>query len=694
MALLQLRGVGRTFSGAVEVAALDDVTLDIEAGEFFAIMGPSGGGKSTLLNTVGLLDHPTTGTYTIAGHDIDGSTSRHLAETRSETFGFVFQGFHLLDQRPVRDSVELGLLYRAVPAAERRVLVDDALARVGLDGLGDQLAAKLSGGQRQRVAIARALAAGTPVIVADEPTGNLDSENGALVVETLLALRDAGTTVVLVTHDPTVARAADRVAHLRDGRIESVDPAGPVGQAGQVESAPAGAGAVAAGGLAVTTGATGARRTTRASSAPAPTGSGGAGRRPERPGRPSRLRFRDLAVDALRSVTSRLGKTAGLVTAVAVAVALAVASLGVSVSARAQVGGTFDLHTNRDVGVSWDSPVDPTAEGEAPGAIGGGAVVAPFGSPAAAADVAGRLARVAALSGVESVGALHERGSAVVRATTVRDALQAPVVSIEGDLLAAARVEVEWLARRGPMLGDREVLIGRGLAAQLPLGPLAAAPIVTLGDTEVAVVGIVDDSPRVPSLVGAVTTGAHSLAGVENPSQTSVLIRTGAGAAQQVARQAPVAIDPVAAETFRIDAPIDPTTLRAEIESDVTSTLLAFTGVALLAAVAGLGNSMVLAVLERRKEFGLRRALGARPGHIAGLVLAESVVIGALGGLLGLALGLGAVLVMTIARQWIPVFDLRLAPAALVGGVVVGAAGGLIAAWRASRIEPHEALRL
>jgi macrolide transport system ATP-binding/permease protein len=691
MALLQLRGVGRTFSGAVEVTALDDVALDIEAGEFFAIMGPSGGGKSTLLNTIGLLDHPTTGTYTIAGDDIGGSTSRRLAETRSEMFGFVFQGFHLLDQRPVRDSVELGLLYRAVPTAERRVLVDDALARVGLDGLGDQLAAKLSGGQRQRVAIARALAAGTPVIVADEPTGNLDSENGARVVETLLALRDAGTTVVLVTHDPTVARAADRVAHLRDGRIESVGPGEPVGP---VPVEPSSVGAVAAGGVALSTGVTGVTGTTRASSARHATSPGGAGRRPDRPGRPSRLRFRDLAADALRSVTSRLGKTAGLVAAVAVAVALAVASLGLSVSARAQVGDTFDLHTNRDVGVSWDSPVDPTAEGEAPGAIGGGAVVAPFGSPEAAADIGGRLDRVAALSGVESVGALHERGSAVVRATTVRDALQAPVVSIEGDLLRAARVDVDWLARHGPTLGDREVLIGRGLAAQLPLGPLAAAPVVSLGDTEVAVVGIVDDSPRVPSLVGAVTTGAHSLAGAENPSQTSVLIRTGAGAAQQVARQAPLAIDPVAAETFRIDAPIDPTTLRAEIESDVASTLLAFTGVALLAAVAGLGNSMVLAVLERRKEFGLRRALGARPGHIAGLVLAESVVIGALGGLLGLALGLGAVLVMTIARQWIPVFDLRLAPAALVGGVVVGAAGGLAAAWRASRIEPHEALRL
>ena len=680
MALLQLHGVGRTFSGAVEVTALDDVTLDIEAGEFFAIMGPSGGGKSTLLNTIGLLDHPTTGTYTIAGDDIGGSTSRRLAETRSETFGFVFQGFHLLDHRPVRDSVELGLLYRAVPADRRRVLADRALEQVGLDGLGDQLAAKLSGGQRQRVAIARALAAGTPVVVADEPTGNLDSENGASVVETLLALRDEGTTVVLVTHDPTVARAADRVAHLRDGRIESV-----------ATNEVAVASALGTGGPADATVVT---EPTRASSTPRAAGEGGAGRRPERPGRPSRLRVRDLATDAVRSVTSRLGKTAGLVAAVAVAVALAVASLGLSVSAGAQVGDTFDLHTNRDVGVSWDSPVDPTDEGEAPGAIGAGAVVAPFGSPEAAADVAGRLARVAELSGVESVGALHERGSAVVRATAVRDALQAPVVSIEGSLLAAARVDVEWLARHGPTLGDREVLIGRGLAAQLPLGPLAAAPVITLGDAEVAVVGIVDESPRVPSLVGAVTTGAHSLPGVETPSQTSVLIRTGAGAAQQVARQAPLAIDPVAAETFRVDAPIDPTTLRAEIESDVESTLLAFTGVALLAAVAGLGNSMVLAVLERRKEFGLRRALGARPSHIAGLVLAESVVIGALGGLLGLALGLGAVLVLTVARQWIPVFDLRLAPAALIGGVVVGAAGGLVAAWRASRIEPHEALRL
>ena len=171
------------------------------------------------------------------------------------------------------------------------------------------------------------------------------------------------------------------------------------------------------------------------------------------------------------------------------------------------------------------------------------------------------------------------------------------------------------------------------------------------------------------------------------------MILTKAGAAQQVARQAPLVVDPFDPKGLSVSAPTDPRALRSEIETDVSTTLLGLTALALFAAIAGLANAMVLAVVERRQEFGLRRAIGAQRKHISAVVLCESAYIGLLGGVAGLGLGLGGVLVVTISQHWIPVFDLVLAPLAVVGGVAVGAAGGVLAAIRASKIHPSEALR-
>ena len=200
-------------------------------------------------------------------------------------------------------------------------------------------------------------------------------------------------------------------------------------------------------------------------------------------------------------------------------------------------------------------------------------------------------------------------------------------------------------------------------------------------------------STRVKELGGAVVVSTADDARMPAPATTTAILLTTPGAAQQVAAQVPLVIDPSAPGRLRVSAPIDPRTLRAEIEDDVRSTLLALTGVALLASVVGLANAMILAVIERRQEIGLRRALGARARHIFGLVLTESAIIGLLGGVLGLAVGLCGVLGVTIAQHWSPVFDVALAPVALAGGIIVGIAGGLFAAGRAARIQPGEALR-
>lgn len=646
---LRIVGVSRIFRGPVSTVALDGVDIDINRGEFVAIVGPSGCGKSTLLNIAGLLDTPTSGAVLVDGTDTADRSRGDRARLRSDRFGYVFQSFHLLNHRPSVDSVELSLLYRAVPRRERRERAHDALSSVGLAASAAQRPALLSGGQRQRVAIARALASGADIIIADEPTGNLDSTNGALVLEALQTLRDSGRAVLLVTHDLELAAKADRIVHVRDGRVVRVEhlahgTAMPRTLASSAEQH---------------------RGSAMAFSALAEAAPGGA----------SRLRFGDMLQDAARNVGSRLGRTLGLAGAVATAVGLAIASLGIANSASAQVSDRFDRHANRDVSLTLShTPEQP--------------------APVDLVSAGRRHVRGAReVSGVDAASVLFRRGSTFIQATDARRIIQVAASSAVGDLERSTRSTITWLPHHPHRLLDGEVLIGANLARSIDLGPLSAAPKVTVQGLDVPVAGIITAAHRLPSLLGEVLTNGGPSITLEPPAETVILLRTASGAAQQVAHFAAPAIDPFAPASFRVDAPRDPTTLRAEVESDVRTTLLAFTLIAVLAATVALGNAMVLSVLERRAEIGVRRAVGARPAHIAGMVLSESAIIGAAGGLTGLALGSGAVLAITIAQGWIPVFNLTLAPLAILGGIGVGCLGGLIAASRAVRIEPQEALR-
>jgi putative ABC transport system ATP-binding protein len=209
--------------GDTEVRALDAVSLAVEAGEFVAIMGPSGSGKSTLMNVLGCLDRPTAGRYLLAGREVSRLEANDLAEIRSRTLGFVFQSFNLLPRTSAIENVELPLIYAGVRPAERRRRALAALGRVGLEGRLEHQPSQLSGGQQQRVAIARALVAEPRVILADEPTGNLDSRTSEEVMAILRGLSGAGLTVVLVTHEPDIAAHAARVVVMRDGSIATDD---------------------------------------------------------------------------------------------------------------------------------------------------------------------------------------------------------------------------------------------------------------------------------------------------------------------------------------------------------------------------------------------------------------------------------------------------------------------------------------
>ncbi len=218
--MIHLQNVSKTYqTDKVETLALKDIDLHVKKAEFVCIMGPSGCGKSTLLNIIGLLDRPGQGLVKVDGIPLKSYRDKDVARLRNLTFGFIFQSFHLINDLRVIDNVELPLLYRAVPAAERRRLAREALERVGLGARMDHYPNQLSGGQQQRVAIARAIVGKPQVLLADEPTGNLDSKMGEEVMEILLKLNSEGTTIVMVSHDEREAKRVGRIVRVFDGQL-------------------------------------------------------------------------------------------------------------------------------------------------------------------------------------------------------------------------------------------------------------------------------------------------------------------------------------------------------------------------------------------------------------------------------------------------------------------------------------------
>ncbi|GAB1483012.1 ABC transporter ATP-binding protein [Treponema sp.] len=218
--MIEIHGLSRHYAmGPTTVKALDEVDISIKSGEFVAIVGPSGSGKSTLMNILGCLDSPTLGSYQLAGEETAKLNRNQLAEIRNHRIGFIFQSFNLLPRESALENVSLPLIYQGMPMKKRRETAMAVLAKVGLTGREHHIPSELSGGQRQRVAIARALSGKPSILLADEPTGALDTKTGIEIMALFHSLHEEGSTIIMVTHDPKVAKHADRVIQIQDGKI-------------------------------------------------------------------------------------------------------------------------------------------------------------------------------------------------------------------------------------------------------------------------------------------------------------------------------------------------------------------------------------------------------------------------------------------------------------------------------------------
>ena len=220
MKLIEMKNITKEYSvGEIKIKALDNVSLQISKGEFVAITGQSGSGKSTIMNILGCLDKPESGTYILNGQDVFRANGKKLSQIRNREIGFIFQSFNLISSLSAEENIELPLIYRGIKKAERRILAKNALAMVGLENRADHLPGQLSGGQQQRVAIARAIALSPPLILADEPTGNLDAASGKEIMSILLNLNKEGKTIVMITHYNAIASVIPKQIKISDGKI-------------------------------------------------------------------------------------------------------------------------------------------------------------------------------------------------------------------------------------------------------------------------------------------------------------------------------------------------------------------------------------------------------------------------------------------------------------------------------------------
>tara|TARA_B100000614_G_scaffold262410_1_gene295767 strand:+ start:2273 stop:4210 length:1938 start_codon:yes stop_codon:yes gene_type:complete len=638
--LISLEHVKRYFgSGDTEVRALDGVTLDIHTGEFVAIIGQSGSGKSTLMNILGCLDRPTDGTYRVRGQDVADLDADELAGMRRETFGFIFQRYNLLASVSASENVEIPAVYAGLSHSERQEKADTLLSRLGLGDRLDHKPNQLSGGQQQRVAVARALINDAEVILADEPTGALDSGSSDELLGLLEELHEAGRTIILITHDPKVAERAKRVIELKDGRVVS-----DIGSADIV---------------------------TQAAESYRHTGKG-----------PSPVsQVVESVKMAFRSLRANLFRTALTLLGVVIGVAAVVAMLAIGQGSQRQVMARFE---------SMGSNLLFVRPG-APGTRMRGDAIATL-----------TLADADALNELDNVRAAvpSRTGSATLRVgnndySTSIEGVSAgwPIAQNRGMLYGSFFTEEDVDRRIGV------VVLGTTSAGNLFDNVQdAVGQYIFLGGAPFEVAGVLeekgasswgqdqDDVALVP-----ITTGMMRLFGQNYLSSITIAVDDTDRISETETEATDLILARHGTEDFQLRNTASILESVQQTQNSFSILLGSVASISLLVGGIGVMNIMLVSVSERTREIGVRMATGARRSDIMSQFLIESLVVGGLGGVAGVLIGFGVCFLLGANGMPIAV---TLTPAALAftSAMVTGLVFGLLPARKAAHLDPVTAL--
>lgn len=624
--ILQLQSVTRTFTGGGTgpVEILRGIDLAIHEGEFVAIVGPSGAGKSTVLNLIGLLEEPSAGAVLVRGTDTRALSAGDLDRLRGKTFGFVFQDAHMIPEQTTASNIALGLRTQGRPRRDWPAIVASAAKVVGLEHRLGAAARTLSGGERQRAAIARAIATEPSILLADEPTGSLDSGNGQRVMDLLIELNQRGMTIVVVTHDPAVAALAGRQVEMVDGRI------------------------------------------TRES-----TGLHIESNSPQRSDLVFRSRRQFPFIEALNGLLLRPMRSLFLIAAFVVGTAGLVAASGVSATASVQIAERISHAALNEVKV---------------------------GAPPEAQQQAWSRA-IEEVPHVRNVAMVTDFGDKDLSVNSGTAFLTPPASGV-----AVSAIDVSYLRSEslrvvpssalelfGTPAGAHSAIVGSAAARALNLSTADPSRPIWINGHRFAVIAIATPTENGTGLDSRVFVPGDALSGVSGNSYLLVITDPGYPAA--VGAAIPLAVEPAAPGTVQIGVVAQLRDLSRGVAGDLGVLIGGISALLLLLSVLGGAAAMSLSVQARVPEVALRRALGASRRYVAGLFLAEGMLLGLAGGLAGAAIGSLTVVGVASAQHWSAAMDPSLLLVGIVSGLLAGGITGAVPAALAARLSPAQAVR-